>query len=187
MLEVMLRRKNQIYIPETNLVKEQALNNLDKNILNERYGETIVTCAININSLGYRFSEDAIKTLLMVCDYSCLIDILTEIESNLRTITGADKEYNPMYPNFPEQVIEAEDYELYVNQFLHYFTYGEWTPEYEKEDRIKLQTKDLVVLDVCKDKDVINLFSNIMSANTSISEQDKKDLRLFFEVFPNSF
>lgn len=187
MLEVMLRRKNQIYIPETNLVKEQALNNLDANILNERYGEAIVTCAININSLGYRFSEDAIKTLLMVCDYSCLIDILTEIESNLRTITGADKEYNPMYPNFPEQVIEAEDYELYVNQFLHYFTYGEWTPEYEKEDRIKLQTKDLVVLDVCKDKDVINLFSNIMSANTSISEQDKKDLRLFFEVFPNAF
>ena len=57
MLEVMLRRKNQIYIPETNLVKEQALNNLDANILNERYGEAIVTCAININSLGYRFSD----------------------------------------------------------------------------------------------------------------------------------
>ena len=187
MLEVMLRRKNQIYIPETNLVKEQSLNNLDKNILNERYGETIVTCAININSLGYRFSENAIKTLLMIWDYSCLIDILTKIEFNLKSITGADKEYNPMYPNFPEQVIEAEDYELYVNQFLHYFTYGEWTPEYEKEDRIKLQTKNLVVLDVCKDKDVINLFSNIMSANTSISEQDKKDLRLFFEVFPNAF
>lgn len=187
MLEVMLRRKNQIYIPEDFIMKDQIIDEIDASVVKDMYGRPIVTFATNINSLGYRLSENAIKTLLMVSSLPRLLDILQQIEFNLKCITGADKEYNPMYPNFPEQVIEAEDYELYVNQFLHYFTYGEWIPTYDKEDRIKLQTKDLVVLDVCKDRDVINLFSNIMSANTSISEQDKKDLRLFFEVFPNAF
>ena len=185
MLEVMLRRKNQIYIPDDYIMDEKIYNDivLEYNV----YSPAIVSSAININSLGYTYSANAIKSFINMKSFSDLKALLVCVETYLREITGADKEYNPMYPNFPEQVIEAEDYELYVNQFLHYFTYGEWTPEYEKEDRIKLQTKDLVVLDVCKDKDVINLFSNIMSANTSISEQDKKDLRLFFDVFPNAF
>ena len=188
MLEVMLRRKNKVYIPETDMFTVTDFNLIDNGFTGETlFGKLIITSAMNLNALGYTFSENLVKNFISVRSISILIDLLESIEDSLKNITGSDKEYNPMYPNFPQQVIAAEDYELYVNQFLHYFTYGEWTPEYEKEERIKLQTKELVVLDVCQDKDVINLFSNIMSANTSISEQDKEDLRLFFEVFPNAF
>ena len=187
MLEIMIRRKNKVYISESDMLVKTDFNLNDEDIIDEIFGKVIVTSAMNLNSLGYTFSENLVKNFLCVRNIETLINILEQIEYSVKKITGADKEYNPMYPNFPKQVIDADDYELYFNQFLHYFTYGEWTPDYEKEERIAIDTNNLIVLDVCTDKDVVTVFKNIMSANTSISEQDKNELRYFFEVFDNAF
>ena len=189
MLEVMLRRKNKVYIPKSCMfdVTDYNLMDIDTEFKDSIYVKYVITSAMNLNSLGYTFSENLVKNFLSIRSIPTLIKLLEDIENSLKNITGADKEYNPMYPNFPQQVIDADDYELYVNQFLHYFTYGEWKPNYEKEDRINLKVDNLIVLDICDDKDIVTVFKNIMSANTSISEQDKNDLRYFFETFDNAF
>ena len=43
-----------------------------------------------------------------------------------------------MYPNFPQQVAEASDAELFVNAILHDISMGSWLPEYEKAPRLPL-------------------------------------------------
>ena len=40
-----------------------------------------------------------------------------------------------MYPNFPEQVMELSDAELYLNAIIHYLTDGKILPSYETEER----------------------------------------------------
>lgn len=43
-----------------------------------------------------------------------------------------------MCPNFPQQVAEASDSELFVNAIIHYTSMGSWLPEYEKAPRLPL-------------------------------------------------
>lgn len=43
-----------------------------------------------------------------------------------------------MYPNFPQQVADASDAELFINAVIHYISMGSWTPEYEKAPRLPL-------------------------------------------------
>ena len=43
-----------------------------------------------------------------------------------------------MYPNFPQQVADASDAELFINAVIHYISMGSWTPEYEKAPRLSL-------------------------------------------------
>src|SRR5690606_17393504 len=63
----------------------------------------------------------------------------------LQKMVGAHRSFNPMYPNFPKQVMEASDAELFYNAMTHYF--GFWLsdilddpnlvvlPNYDKEAR----------------------------------------------------
>ena len=39
----------------------------------------------------------------------------------LKKMTGAHRTFRPMYPNFPKQVMEASDLELYLNAITHYW------------------------------------------------------------------
>ena len=66
------------------------------------------------------------------------------------------KDYQPTYPNFPKQVMDASEAELYLNAIVQYFhdwvadVTGDlsisWKPHYDKEARSKL--KDQVTLTV---------------------------------------
>ena len=69
---------------------------------------------------------------MLACQKKDIEQMYKDIMPKLKALVGADVEYNLMYPNFPEQVMEASDAELFVNAILHYLTFGQWMPEYEK-------------------------------------------------------
>jgi hypothetical protein len=181
--EILLRRKNSIVLQDvpghTNVGVIAAFN-------------------LNLQELGYTLSAKAIDQLKNT-DYAWAVKVMKQV-LNFATIARGNGAglARPMYPNFPEQVAEAAESELYLNAILHYFSvwaadvaYNEdfvWLPKYRKVPRNPLGPGDkvkLTVLKVVPQYETTAIYREIqrqlVTANTSISEQDKKDIRLLVD------
>lgn len=143
----------------------------------------------NISSLGFTLSPDIIRSLLYTEDrhmesfYNSILPVLKEM-------VGNDVEYKPMYPNFPKQVMEADEGELFINTLLHYITsmhpYFEniptWFPSYEKEPIEPLDEKhELKIIRMGTIEEYNDIFINIVSSNSSITSYDKKIMEYFIK------
>ena len=53
---------------------------------------------------------------------------LEELFQAVAKMSGADKEWNPFYPGFPNQVKELDNWEIFYNAICHYWTFGKWEP-----------------------------------------------------------
>lgn len=181
---IVLRRLNKILVPTSSDQSNAAL---------------VATFNLNLQSLGYTLSPKAIKSLSKLNETTAS-RVFDEVISLLKEIKGVHN-YNPMYPNFPKQVIEASDAELYINAIIHYFSFvlvditGDpdsiWLPKYVKDHREPLAEKiELRVLSIATDKDVKKFASSLAASNTSLSVSDKEDLRVLFNSgfldFPES-
>ena len=97
--------------------------------------------------------------------------------NGLKEITGADKVYNPMYPNFPESVMKKDDFELYFNAIVHYWSFGTLLPYEEKEERAPLfNTAKVKVLEAGSFNDLNDIFNNLCASKTSLSKNDVDDM-----------
>lgn len=163
--ELLLRRRNKIIIP--------TYDGFDKTT--DNLGRVLVMMK-NIQEIGYTFSKELIEEL-RYCDTSDLDNLYLELIGYLKSYVGADKTYNFMYPQFPQQVIEASDLELFVNAIIHYWSFGTLLPQYEKDERLPLfDNLELKVLDVGTEEDVVEIMDNLIGSKTSLSQQDKDDL-----------
>lgn len=167
---IYIRRKGKIYL-------DKGDNNLSD--------DYIFNFLKNIESLGFTFSPelvDVVKTLSIERLKSFYKQLIADLKENV----GAYVEFNPMYPNFPEQVKEASEEELYTNAFWHYL--GDWIgrrilPNYEKKQRESLKDKvNLKVLELGSKDDFNSIFTRLLSAKTSVSETDKKDIEWFVKT-----
>lgn len=162
--EILLRRKNMVMLHD--LSHEQ----------NDEEKALLTACMKNINSLGYSFSAELMDRLTNLTAGE-IKDFYFTYLPILKKLRGAEVEYHPMYPNFPQQVAEASDAELFVNAMLHYISMGSWLPEYEKEPRLPLlDDNKTIILTVGKHADLMDIFSNLVGSKTSLSQQDREDV-----------
>jgi len=172
--EVYLRRKNKV------LLKEGS---------GELTPEYMITMLKNIESLGYTFTRKLVKRIVTLQPEKAE-KFFKEVILTLKTIVGARVKYEPMYPNFPEQVMKASDDELYFNAMMHYF--GDFIgvrilPEYEKEERKELKERiALKKIDLGSNEDFESLIKGLLAAKTSISETDKTDITNTIKSYRNT-
>ena len=166
--EILLRRKSMVLL-ETNPDRNA------KDITNTE--KALVLSAIkNFEALGFTVSKELLDVMLSY-ERKEFESLYKDLMPKLKALVGADVVYNPMYPNFPEQVLEASDAELFFNAIIHYFTFGQWMPEYEKEERLPLfDVNKMTVLTVGTKTDLMDIFSNLVASKTSLSAQDKADV-----------
>lgn len=200
MYEVLLRRKNKVLMPKFCVDNLKDYSSYDiinmhhgkETQYNNEYSRILFSALVNLNHLGYTISEDLAKMFLCFETQTQLKEYLSLLINNLKTLTGADKTYNPMYKNFPEDVMSISDFELYFNQLVHYLFNGTVYPiqhyEYFSDvEKIPLQDKtNLVTLTLGDVKDYENIFVNMMKSPTSISNQDKSDLMNFLGTYTNA-
>lgn len=145
--------------------------------------EYIATLLRNLESLGYTFSEpliDACRTL----PAEGLAALYQELIPLLQRARGAHREFHPMYPNFPSEVMMADEGRLYLNAILHYLTAGHYLPASERKERMPLLDEvELTVLELGSAEEFAQIFSRIISSNTSISDQDKADVAWFVQHY----
>lgn len=174
--EILIRRKNLIILPATTPSKGVGHNS----------SSIIGSILRNIEPYGFTFSPSVINELK---EYSpeTLIDWFTQVvEPVMKKITGANHKWSCMYPNFPQQVMDASDAELYINALVHYLTFGEILPDYEEKTRLHLicNPNATKVIDIGCYEAAILIFKNIVSSNVSVSVQDINDCKVIFNRFP---
>lgn len=174
--EILIRRKNLIILPATTPSKGVGHNS----------SSIIGSILRNIEPYGFTFSPSVINELK---EYSpeTLIDWFTQVvEPIMKKITGANHKWSCMYPNFPQQVMDASEAELYINALVHYLTFGEVLPDYEAKTRLHLicNPNATKVIDIGCDEAAILIFKNIVSSNVSVSVQDINDCKVIFNRFP---
>lgn len=177
MNEILLRRRHKLNIqPYSALLAEKD---------NPEIYRFVIAIAKNIESLGFTFAPDVINVLKTYTRPMLISFYRDDLIPMLDRLCAADVEYRPMYPNFPEQVASASDAELYINAILHYLTSGQWLPEYAQNARMPLIDVDkMTVLTVGSAEDILDIFANLVASKTSLSEQDKEDVRQIMLDYP---
>lgn len=134
----------------------------------------LATAMKNVESLGYTFSKQLMEVFrtLSKGEFTAVYTVLVK---ELRVIVGAHVAYKPMYPQFPQQVMDAEDIELYINAILHYMTLA--LPAEEVKKRLPLLDRvDLKVIGLGDEADFARLIRQLIQANGSISDSDKEGI-----------
>ena len=123
MNEILLRRKNKVIVERGNIVNH-----------NNQYIATIMK---NVEVLGYTFSKELFETL-QTLNRDDLQKFYLELVPVLKKLVGTDVVYKPMYPNFPESVMEADYIDLFINAIVHYWSDGTLYPNEKREERLPL-------------------------------------------------
>lgn len=167
MNEILLRRKNKVIIERGN---ETNPNN-----------QYIATIMKNVEALGYTFSKEVFETL-QTLNKEDLQKFYLELVPILKKLVGADVVYKPMYPNFPESVMETEYIELFINAIVHYWSGGTLYPNEEKNERLPLFDETKVkIITLGSNEDIQSIFNNLCQSKTSISQTDREDLECIFK------
>lgn len=167
---IILRRKNRVFINNDDMLKSLSA------AVSEKNKQIVATMNKNIEVFGYTMSEALFDKLvhMKVKNREVVYDALV---NGLKELTGADKVYNPMYPNFPESVMEKDDFELYFNAIVHYWSFGTLLPYEEKKERTPLfDTAKVKVLEAGSFDDLNDIFNNLCASKTSLSKNDVDDM-----------
>jgi hypothetical protein len=145
----------------------------------------VATAMKNIESLGYTFSKDVIVDLI-TSESSDVVRFVNEITNTLKTLLGDNVRHRPMYPNFPQQVMDASASELYVNAMLHYLGSSiglTILPVYDKQNRPELShTQPLKIIEKGSEVDFQKLILNLATSKVSFNEIDRSDLKEVLET-----
>ncbi|MFB0843393.1 TerD family protein [Paenibacillus oleatilyticus] len=159
--------RNVIYLRRNRKVIVQP----GRHALPDKY---MATALKNIEYLGFTFSKSLMEVLrtLSIEEFTAFYH---QLVADLKSLLGANVNFKPMYPNFPEQVMLLSQAELYLNAIYHYLTLE--LPEHEAIEIIPLLDQvDLKIIDLGSAEHFDQTIRNLISANGSISEQDKEDI-----------
>ena len=177
------------------------MKNITKNSIALKYRNALVlnesalvptpaslTLAMEMLQLGFIASGELVDGFSALTSEQ-IAAVRSELIENLRAMKGADVKYTPMYPNFPQQVAEASDIELFLNAILHYWTRGEWSPKYDVLPReYAEETNKLIEIGVIDTEEFHNILGELMSSNESLSEGDKETIVWFMDNdWPDKF
>lgn len=167
MNEILLRRKNKVIVERGSEVNP-----------NSQY---IVTIIKNIEALGYTFSKELFE-VLQTLSRDDLQKFYLELVPMLKKLVGTDVVYKPMYPNFPNSVMEADYVDLFINAIVHYWSDGTLYHNEKIEERLPLfDVTKVKIIDIGTVEDLHEIFNNLCQSKTSISQTDKEDFEWIFK------
>ena len=78
----------------------------------------VATVQSHLMEWGYMLDQDAFFELSK-SDLSFITKFNDEVISYLKEVMGGKRNYQPLYKNFPQEVMSMSDFELYINAILH--------------------------------------------------------------------
>lgn len=166
-IEISLKKLNGLVVPSA----PEAHDNM----------HMAITIQANVMDLGFVFTRDLLDALAASSE-ATLSALYAEMLPVLRQMVGAHVRHRPMYPNFPQQVIEMRDMELHLNALLHYWTYGAWLPEYEEKVRsVAFEKTKFKKIRLVSDEEFNGILSSILLSRDSVDAYDKKVVQWFLE------
>ncbi|EUB26005.1 TerD family protein [Fusobacterium sp. CM22] len=163
---IALRHLNGIYITKN------VTNNVNKTLSIEE----LATLIKKFEGYGYIFS----KELAIAISKEERNTIIDKLKSVIKVIEDfkSDKNYTVFYKNFPDEVINMSEVDLYINQILHYWigylsSNSENIIKEDIESSKLLKARELKLID---DEMIEKLFIDLLSSNVTLSEQYLDDV-----------
>ena len=159
---MLLRRQLKIVVPEGSAALSLPV---------------LATFQKNLESLGFSMSP-VLAERVATLDVGHAESLHKRLLKELRVLVGAHHPLNPMYPDFPMQVMRLSEAELYWNALLHYW--GEQSQVGEKSPRKPLRDRPLTrVIDLGTFDDVKAIFAALARSKSPYSQEDREDVAAF--------
>lgn len=159
------------------ILNDESMVNIDK-VLVEEYAHDeskengfsvkIITFVNEMHNFGFLVSKELYQYLSSLEEEDA-IKACQSIIALAKENVGAHVKIKAFYPNFPRQVMEASDAELFINAIMHYWTLGTWKPEYVAENRPALTEKNSKnKISLVSMEDVKKYFFSVIASKNSI-------------------
>lgn len=137
------------------------------------------TFAANLMKRGYLIDQKAWEALCR-CSNEDVNRLYHEVMVYLDDMTGGGKKYEPIYKNFPAEVMQMSDVTFYVNALFHYWSNGNWTPASIEESRpFKLENVKYSIVTLGDEDAFEGIFTKLLSVNTSLTPVDLQVVEWF--------
>ena len=163
---IALRHLNGIYIAK----------NTDNNINETLSMAELATLIKKFEGYGYIFSKE-LAIAISKEERNIIIDKLKSVIKVIEDFKS-DKNYTVFYKNFPDEVINMNEIDLYINQILHYWI-GYLPSNNENIIKEDVEPSKLVKareLNLIDDEMIEKLFIDLLSSNVTLSEQYLDDV-----------
>lgn len=129
---------------------------------------------------GYMLSEAAFSALVAGGSEDWLRMFYDDVLATAREVNGNDRRYVPMYQNFPKEVMNMSDGELFWNAICHYWSNGTWSPvSIQAERPVSLERGTYIMLEPIGEKGFHDIFTSLVSANQSLTPLDREIVEWF--------
>ena len=163
---IALRHFNGIYIAKN------TNNNINETLSIEEFATLIK----KFEGYGYIFSKE-LAIAISKEERNIIIDKLKAVIKVIEDFKS-DKNYTVFYKNFPDEVINMSEVDLYINQILHYWI-GYLPSNSENIIKEDVEPSKLVKareLNLIDDEMIEKLFIDLLSSNVTLSEQYLDDV-----------
>lgn len=143
----------------------------------------LATLHKNVQSLGFMFSERAYEALGQLSEQQ-FRQYGIGLVDRLKKAVGAHVQFRLMYPNFPQQVMEMGEAELYANALRHY-----WSLKLPPQEAVKrpelLQFVHLKPLDLGSNDELMLLFKQLLKMQTAYGPTEQADVAWIIKQYPH--
>ena len=163
---IALRHLNGIHIAKN------TTNNVNETLSIEE----LATLIKKFEGYGYIFSKE-LAIAISKEERNIIIDKLKAVIKVIEDFKS-DKNYTVFYKNFPDEVINMSEVDLYINQILHYWI-GYLPSNSENIIKEDVEPSKLVKareLNLIDDEMIEKLFIDLLSSNVTLSEQYLDDV-----------
>ncbi len=160
MNEIYLRRRSRLHVPpgQGGLTPQQ-----------------MATMLKEIEALGFVLADDLVARLSTL-SVEQAAPLLRQLTQEMRKLLGAHREYTPLYPGFPAQVMALTEAELYLNALKHYVSLRRVAATEEDRPPLLLNQRFPRIVELGSLEDFEALFTRLAGSAASLSEQDRADL-----------
>lgn len=142
--------------------------------------EMVATANLKLAPYGYTMAKDLLDACLKASRnrFNLFFDELFEfVTKDVRAIDSA----KIVWPNYPDDVMKADEAVLYIANLFHYLSGGEWQPKYNIQTVAPAlsmnDVKNLRQIPLCPKDGAINLVVEMLSGQMPLSAEDVAELR----------
>lgn len=167
--ELFLRRRTKLHVPAGSGGATRA---------------QVASAVKEVTAFRCVLSEPLIERIGMLSAVE-LKNWLREVIRVLRRRSGAHVHHRPFYPDFPNQVLEATEAELYLNAVIHYHTLRRLPPSEQVRPAMLEGNFIHWVIEPGSVSEFEALLEPLVSSRTSLSEEEAADVGWFIRTYKN--
>lgn len=174
--EILLRRKNMLMVEVVENILDVSIE--ENKIEQQKRDAAIASISKNISSFGYILDMDILNTLKNTT-YDEIINWYFSVRDIIKDVIGLREHMDPLYKNFPEDVMSTNESEMYLASLVYYLSNNTVSPAEEVARPELKEFTNLIRISKGSEEIFNNIFTNLLSSKVSFGEVEKVDVAYF--------